>query len=204
MEENTTTPIQLPKPEGFEDYTIEKKTIDLGKANGYALLSLIPIAIVNFAGYYLVWGEIISISKLKGIHPLLVMGYCFLYIVVMILGIVVHELIHGATWAIFTKKGFKSMKFGILKEYLTPYCHCKEPLKVRAYSIGAIMPAIILGFIPSILAIWTGSLGMLLFGIFFTVSAMGDFMIIYLIHKEDKNTWVQDHPSEAGYYLLKP
>ncbi|WP_225600661.1 hypothetical protein [Myroides odoratimimus] len=44
---------------------------------------------------------------------------------------------------------------------------------------------------------------MLLFGIFFTVSAMGDFMIIYLIHKEDKDTWVQDHPSEAGYYLLK-
>ncbi|EHO08279.1 DUF3267 domain-containing protein [Myroides odoratimimus] len=203
MEENTTTPIQLPKPEGFEDYTIEKKTIDLGKANGYALLSLIPIAIVNFAGYYLVWGEIISISKLKGLHPLLVMGYCFLYIVVMTLGIVVHELIHGATWAIFAKKGFKSIKLGFLKEYLTPYCHCKEPLKVRPYSIGAIMPAIILGFIPSILAIWTGSLGMLLFGIFFTVSAMGDFMIIYLIYKEDKDTWVQDHPSEAGYYLLK-
>nr|WP_255669550.1 DUF3267 domain-containing protein [Myroides oncorhynchi] len=121
----------------------------------------------------------------------------------MLIGIIVHELIHGTTWAIFAKRGFRSMKFGILKEYHTPYCHCKEPLKVRPYSIGAIMPALILGFIPSIIAISIGNFGLLLFAIYFTMAAMGDFMIIYLIYKEDKDTWIQDHPSEAGYYLLK-
>lgn len=203
MENNTSTSNQDAKPEGFEGYIMEKKTIDLGKANGYALLSIIPISIVNIVPYYLVWGKLVSIDALKGIHPLVVIGYCLLYIAVMVIGVVAHELIHGATWAIFAKRGFRSMKFGILKEYHTPYCHCKEPLKVRAYSIGAIMPAVILGFIPSIIAISIGSFGLLLFAIYFTMAAMGDFMIIYLIYKEDKDTWVQDHPSEAGYYLLK-
>lgn len=203
MANNTINSPQTSHPEGFESYTMEKKTIDLGKANGYALLSIIPITLLNIIPYYLIWGRLISISVLKEVHPLAIMGYCFLSIFIMLIGIVFHELIHGVTWSLYTKKGFKSMKFGILKEYLTPYCHCKEPLKVRVYSIGAIMPAIILGFIPSIIAILLGNFGLLLFGIFFTVSAMGDFMIIYLIYKEDKETWVQDHPSEAGYYLLK-
>lgn len=203
MDNNTSTSNQDAKPEGFESYIMEKKTIDLGKANGYALLSIIPIGLLNILPYYLVWGKLVSIDTLKEIHPLVVMGYCLLYIAVMFIGVIVHELIHGATWAIFAKKGFRSMKFGILKEYYTPYCHCKEPLQVKAYTIGAIMPAVILGFIPSIIAISIGSFGLLLFGIFFTIAAMGDFMIIYLIYRESKNTWVQDHPSEAGCYLLK-
>ena len=86
---------------------------------------------------------------------------------------------------------------------LTPYCHCTEPLKVKQYIWGAITPAIILGFIPSILAILTGNLGILIFGMFFTMAAGGDFLIINLIRKENKNDFVQDHPSEAGCYIYR-
>ncbi|MGL5276659.1 DUF3267 domain-containing protein [Myroides sp.] len=203
MENTINTTSEPTKPIGFENYTMEQKTIDLGKANGYALLSIIPIALINIIPYYFIWGELASISKLKETNPLFMISGSFSMILIMLLGIIIHELIHGLTWAIYAKKGFKSMKFGVLWKMITPYCHCKEPLKVRAYSIGTIMPAIILGFIPSIIAIIIGHFGLLLFGIFFTVAAMGDFMIIYLIYKEDKDTWVQDHPSEAGYYLLK-
>jgi hypothetical protein len=80
---------------------------------------------------------------------------------------------------------------------LTPYCHCKEPLKVKYYILGAITPAIILGFIPSILAILIGNIGLLIFGILFTMAA------INLIRKENMNELVQDHPSEAGCYSYR-
>ena len=86
---------------------------------------------------------------------------------------------------------------------LTPYCHRKEPLNVSQYMIGAIMPAIILGFIPLILAIFIGNLGLLIFGMFFTLAAGGDFLIINLIRKENKDDLVQDHPSEAGCYIYR-
>jgi hypothetical protein len=95
------------------------------------------------------------------------------------------------------------MKFGVLWKTLNPYCHCQEPLRVRQYIIGAITPAIILGFIPSILAIVIGNLELLLFGMFFTMAALGDFLIINLLRKENKSDLVQDHPSEAGCYIYR-
>lgn len=122
---------------------------------------------------------------------------------ILILGIVLHELIHGITWAIFAKEGFKSIKFGVLWKKLTPYCHCKEVLNVRQYIIGAITPAIIMGIVPSIIAIMIGNFGLLIFGMFFTMAAGGDFLIINLIRKENSSDLVQDHSSEAGCYIYR-
>ena len=171
------------------NYKKEKLTIDLVWANVFALLILIPIVLVFGIPYYLIWKPTFDIKNLlDAIGPQ---------------GIVVHELIHGITWAMFAKDGFKSIKFGVLWKMLTPYCHCKEPLTVRQYIIGAITPAIFLGFIPSTLAIVVGNLGMLIFGMFFTMAAAGDFLIINLIRKEKKDDLVQDHPSEAGCYIYR-
>ena len=186
------------------NYKKEKLTIDLVWANLFALLILIPIVLVFGVPYYLIWNPTFDIKNLlDGIGPQGV-GLVFAMIFgIFMLGIVVHELIHGITWALFTKNGFKSIKFGVLWKMLTPYCHCKEPLTVRQYIIGAITPAIFLGFIPSIIAIIVGNLGMLIFGMFFTMAAAGDFLIINLIRKEDKDDFVQDHPSEAGCFIYR-
>lgn len=100
-------------------------------------------------------------------------------------------------------QGFKSIKFGILWKMLTPYCHCREALNVKQYIIGAFTPAIFLGIVPSLVAIATGNFGLLIFGIFFTVSAGGDFLVINLIRKENSTDLVQDHPSEAGCYIYR-
>lgn len=168
---------------------------------------MIPIILVFGLLYYLIWGLNLSVNPLEGFNfenTLFNKAIgVILFLVLVVLGIVLHELIHGITFARFAKNGFQSIKFGILKEMLTPYCHCKEPLKVSQYIIGALMPAIILGFIPSILAIISGNFWLLLFGIFFTMSAIGDFMIVHLIRKENKDSLVQDHPSEAGCFIYR-
>lgn len=85
---------------------------------------------------------------------------------------------------------------------ITPYCHCKEPLTPKQYIIGAITPSIILGFIPALASLMTGSFPLLIFAILFTVGAAGDFMIIRLMLKEHRDSLVLDHPSEAGYYVF--
>lgn len=192
MKESTAAP-ELP------GYVREKRTIDLGKANGVALLGLLPITVVYVLPFYLLWGHrytwvAIKASLDNGLGAAAGGWAMFL----LLGGIVVHELVHGITWAIFAKRGFRSIRFGVLWKMLTPYCHCKEPLRVRQYIIGALMPAIILGFTPAMLAMALGSAKLLVFALFFTVAAMGDFMIIQLIRKERADTLVLDHPSEAG------
>jgi len=191
-------------------YTRELITFNLVKANLYALVSIIPIIIIYVIPYYLIWRDSINKETIKNLliyykhngylNPVLIFT---IIMFLLTIGIILHELIHGITWAKFTKNGFKSIRFGVLWKFLTPYCHCKEPLLIKHYIIGAIMPAIILGLLPAIISLITGNVILLLFGIFFTMAAFGDFMIVFLLIKENKNSLVQDHPSEVGCYIYK-
>lgn len=125
-------------------------------------------------------------------------------LVIMVVIIVTHELIHGLTWMYFTNNGFNSIKFGIKWNYMIPYpyCQCKEILYLKHYKLGVIMPAIILGFIPSFISLITGNLALLYLGVFGLMTAAGDFMIFNLIKKENGNTMVLDHPDRFGCYLF--
>lgn len=180
--------------------------IDLVKANVFAIFSIFPIVLIYGIPYYLVWSQYFNLVSIKetvrnnfpGVFSATISIWLLL-----ILGIIVHELIHGITFSMFAKNGHKSIKYGVLWKMLTPYCHCKEPLQVKHYIIGAITPAIILGFLPAIYAILTGNIVFLFFGIFFTMAAFGDFMIINLLRKENLNSFVLDHPSEAGCYIYR-
>lgn len=185
-------------------YRKEERFIDLYKANVFALFLFVPVILLYTLPFYLIWGQqdgpfvfVIDMLEITSITSVLI------GILVVILGIIAHELIHGITWVCYTEKGFKSIKFGILMKMLTPYCHCKEPLLVRQYIVGALMPFIILGLIPAIYAWYSGNVNILLFAIFFTVSAAGDFMIVQLIWREDMRNLVLDHPSEAGCFIYK-
>ncbi|WP_333627558.1 DUF3267 domain-containing protein [Sphingobacterium siyangense] len=183
-----------------EKYNKEKLTIDLLWANKFGLLILFPIVVVFGLPYYLVWRSELDFKDMLGGLGLSGSFYVF---GIILLGIAVHELIHGIAWAIFAKNGFKSMKFGVMWKLLTPYCHCKDALKVKEYIIGAIAPAILLGILPAIVAIFNGSISLLIFGMFFTMAACGDFLIINLIRKENWDDLVEDHPTEAGCYIYR-
>jgi hypothetical protein len=123
---------------------------------------------------------------------------------ILICGIILHELLHAAAWAHYGQKHLSCITFGIHWATLTPYTHCRETLTVEAYRIGAIVPAILLGLIPSALAIFSG-FGWLLFpGIIFTAAAAGDMLILWLLRKEPPSALVLDHPSRAGCLVFDP
>ncbi len=189
----------------MEDYTEKKLTIDLKKANIYSLKILLYSCVVFLIPYVFLWQYQFSFEHLGSTFKRLIEKYTFLSgfipLFFIVLGIVLHELIHGLTFLPFCKNGFKSIKFGFMKQYLTPYCHCKEPLKLKYYRIGVIMPAIILGFLPSVWAIITGNFYLLCFGIFFIMGAAGDFMILMTLKNENPEDLVLDHPSEAGCFV---
>ncbi len=65
------------------------------------------------------------------------------------------------------------------------------------------MPCIVLGILPSIIAICIGSFGLLIWGILFITVAAGDLWIAWLLTKEAPDVLVLDHPSEAGFYIYE-
>jgi predicted neutral ceramidase superfamily lipid hydrolase len=184
----------------------EELTIDMAKAQLLSLIYFLPAAILLGLPYYFFWAVDYNLQTIIDMVParLSMAMTIFTIFGVLIVGVVLHELIHGLTWSMFAKAGFKSIRFGVVWKFLTPYCHCKEPLLVKHYIIGALMPGLLLGLFPSLIALVTGNLFLFVFGLFFTLAAGGDFMIIKLLRRVDYNALVQDHPSRIGCYIYKP
>lgn len=166
-------------------------TLSTGKVNLYSLAMIIPVTAIILIPYLLIWDYASFESGRK--------EFMKLFIYILIFGIILHELLHGITWAFFTKKGFKSIKFGI--NGITPYCHCKEPLKVKHYRLGGAMPLIVMGIIPLFTGIILGNGLFLSFGIFFSWAACGDIISLYMLRKFSENTMVSDHPDKMGFYI---
>jgi len=125
-------------------------------------------------------------------------------VLVLVSGIILHELLHAAAWAHYGQKSLSAITFGVHWATLTPYTHCRETLTVEAYRIGALVPAVLLGLVPSALAIFWGMPWMLFPGIIFTSAAAGDFLILWILRKEPANALVLDHPSRAGCLVFDP
>ncbi|PUV22175.1 DUF3267 domain-containing protein [Sphingobacterium athyrii] len=189
--------------ENYPGYVVEPRLINLYKANVVGFLFFAIFILLYGLPFYLLWDIKESFSIMKNNIYDKDSNVWWVYVIIIVSGIVIHELIHGIVFAFFAKEGFKSIKFGVLWKMLTPYAHCKEPLQVRAYMLALVMPFIIVGLLPGIYSIFTGNLPLLLFAIFFSGAAAGDFMILNLIYKENKDNLVLDHPTEGGCFVLK-
>lgn len=165
-------------------------TIDIGKANVFSVILLIALFIIGCGLYYLVHRRL-DFSNFN----------LYIFIVVLTVLIVVHELIHGLCWSFFTPNHFKDIEFGILRSSFTPYCACLVPLKKGPYIFGTAMPLIVLGILPMLFGIIAGHPGALFMGCIMAASAAGDILIIHrlLTFKSGaKEIVYMDHPTEAG------
>lgn len=166
-------------------------TMKMGRVNLISFALLIPIFAIIFLPFILIWDyETFEAGREVFAENIFI---------IIIGGIIIHELLHGLTWGYFASNHLKSIKFGVKWKYLTPYCHCKEPLKVKHYKIGGAMPLLVMGIIPSIIGLIIGHGGVLSFGIFFTWVAGGDLIALYLLSKLNNDIYVSDHPEQMGF-----
>jgi hypothetical protein len=112
-------------------------SISMDRANLIVLFTSIPVAIAQFVIFRLVHG---------GQKTEITWGFTGLILLVL-LGVLVHEFIHGISWMIFGHKPFSAIKFGFQWKTFTPYAHLKEPVEVNAYRLGAFMPGFLLGIL---------------------------------------------------------
>ncbi len=168
-------------------------TLSIEKASLRAFLLIFPIAILYAVPFYLIWGKNVFVElKFRSLLFLLLF---------IVFGILLHELLHGLVWAVFSKHGFRSIRFGIKWEYFTPYCHCTESLKVWHYVLGGLAPLVFMGILPGIWALFSGNGLIMFFAIFFSCAAGGDIQAIWMLRKFSKNQLVYDHPEELGFII---
>ena len=168
--------------------------VDIARANAFGLAMMVPLFI---GGFLLFW-------KLhpEGIQQFNPVAFLILYLVL----IVVHELLHGITWSLFSEHHWQDIDFGIMLKLLTPYCTCAVPLAEGQYIAGALMPLIVLGILPTIAALVNGSTLVLLTGLVMIVSAAGDILIVRKLRShrtEATEIIILDHPTEAGTVIFE-
>ena len=182
-----------------EGYKKTDLTIGIVKANLFVFLLAIPVIAIGVLLF--AWRNPISLLMPTSQGSLL-------FIILFVVLIVVHELIHGLTWSVYAEHHFKDIEFGFMKELLTPYCTCTTPLPKKHYILGALMPCIVLGIIPTAIGILIGSSLLFWIGIVMILSAGGDIMIVWKVMKfkkqdESKEILIYDHPTQAGSVIFE-
>lgn len=173
-----------------QGYTRHDLTIDIGRANMFAVLLLIPLFVIGYGVNYLV-------NHKFGFANFNLLFFLVAFVVL----IIVHELIHGLFWGLSTPHHFKDIEFGILRSSMTPYCTCLVPLEKSQYILGTVMPFVILGVVPMIVGIATDNTTLLFLGIVMADAAAGDLMILGKLFSYKSNAdeiVYMDHPTEAG------
>ena len=110
--------------------------INTQKAKYLALLVMFPFMALVFWMYYHVNGFDLDCLSWGFLVALLMLILCLS---------ILHELIHGITWSLFTKNHFHSIDFGFIWSSFSPYCTCSEPLEKWQYLLGTAMPTLVLG-----------------------------------------------------------
>lgn len=126
------------------------------------LLPALPFIFAFGAG----WGWRAALTGFEELYSSV--GFFWLAVLV---GIVLHELLHGFTWMVAGGKSLQAMQFGMQWKTITPYAHSTEPMAAWAYRLGVAMPALLLGFAPMLAGLAIANGWLFLFGVIFTIAA---------------------------------
>lgn len=66
-----------------------------------------------------------------------------LFIVIIFIVTVIHEILHAIGWVIISRKGWSIINFNI--NAMIPSCTCKVVLEKKQYLVGVLTPFIVLG-----------------------------------------------------------
>lgn len=168
-------------------------SVSMERANIVVLFIGLPVVVLQFFlfGYF---------------HPSADQSLTWNYLIfgiIILAGVGIHELIHGITWSLAGRKPWSAIKFGFQTRTLTPYCHLNEPVEVNAYRMGAIMPGLLVGVLPFIYSLISGDTNWFWFSLIHTSAAGGDWLVLWIIRNVRSGALVEDHPSQAGCYVIE-
>lgn len=171
-------------------------TVSMIRANVLVLVSAGPVVALLALAFVARWG---APALARGVWTLLEPVVLLLSVPT---GVVMHELIHAVTWAVFARRPLRAIRFGFEWRSVAPYAHPRAPMPVSAYRAGAAMPAVVMGLVPAGIAIATGSSLLIALSLLFTLAAGGDLVVLWLLRGVEPGRLVEDHPTRVGCRVL--
>lgn len=175
-----------------QDYSLSPMRVNI-----ITLLTALPLFAVLLFIYMSIWSDV---ALAYGFVTLA--QYPLIFLLILISGVIVHELLHGLTWQWLSNE-HNSVTYGIRWKTLTPYTYITHPISIGAYAIGLVMPGLILGILPTVMALIDGSGTLLLLGMIFTLASVSDAVILWRLRNVDASATVEDHPTRAGVYVYE-
>lgn len=123
-------------------------------------------------------------------------------VVILLVGLIVHEGLHALMAIIMGKNKPSDIKFGINIKQGILYCHASKPITKTAYLIMLITPLIVTAIIPLVLTtILSNAIFISAFAFLFAGCAGDIVMFVDVARNVDKNALIIDHEKSAGYYV---
>lgn len=170
-----------------QDLSVSTVTILL-----HAIWMTVLFLVVPLIPFSLIWSRDPLLTSF--LNPMIILPALIL--------VIIHELLHAIGWKLAGDLSFQDFKFGIAWKTLSPYCHATQPMSAHAYRIGAILPGILLGILPIIVATLIGDGFLAILGALLTAGAVGDVYVLWLLRDVPSDAMVIDHPSRAGCIVL--
>lgn len=175
------------KANGFREKDV---TIPSGKAMVLGIVYALPFVITLGLLYRFLLIERAHLSEVGGL------SFYIMFIAIIAISVVIHELLHGIGWAISSGRGWSVVRFNI--SALMPSCACKAALTRGQYLVGVLLPFLVLGTGSAVfLFLYPGTVSVLTMAVNFV--AAGADLLIALRAARERGALIADHPTEAGY-----
>ncbi len=174
----------------------EDCSVSMLEANLLVVLSTGPIVALLAWVYSAEWG---ARHLLHGFYELLEPRTLVLAVLP---GILAHELIHALVWSVAAGRPLSAIEIGFQWRAVSPYAHPRDPMPLGPYRVGALMPAVLLGFVPAAIGLASGNAVLTAWSLLFILAAGGDFAVLWLLRRVRGGRLVKDHPTRAGCQVL--
>ncbi|MFP7253947.1 DUF3267 domain-containing protein [Terribacillus goriensis] len=164
---------------------------DMGKLQKQAMYLTIGLMLTASFIYFMIHGFEFYISL-----PMIAGAF-----LLTLIGIVLHELLHGIGFIVFGKVKSHQVKYGFSWRDGAAYAHCMEPIKVSAYRMSLLLPVVVTGLLPLFISYIIGNGVLLTVSVILTAGGIGDWLIFRSLRKYEASQFVKDHPTKVGYFI---
>lgn len=165
-------------------------TVSVKRATAWGFALAIPIAAAAIAACLVLRPRAMFAQQIY---------FDFLIVAVAaVLSVPAHEGLHGLVWGI-ANGSFSGIRFGILREGVTPYCACETPMNRARYLAGVLAPFAVLGLGFAAAGALTGYFSLAVLGAFNILSAGGDLLVALKMLFAGRGIFL-DHPAACGFY----
>jgi dienelactone hydrolase len=191
--ESDMTPINPPEPEPVVLRPIAERTVRPTTAMMFAFATIPAAILLLLLPFQWRWG--LSAPRLPVRWEVAaVIGFLAL----LIAGLLLHEALHLAGYRLFGRVPRGAARLSLGRAAFAPQVSCEQPITAAAYRWILALPGLVLGVLPGLLALATGSWVVLIWAIWSLVEAAGDLAGLWAMRGLRADAPVRAHPNRIG------